>query len=89
MRVVSQRRSDAQRPRAERTPSGAWAEHSPDADIAGDRRSVHRPSAAEGQQRELTRVDAALDRDHAQGADHLLVRDPDDPLRRLELAEAE
>ena len=47
------------------------------------------PGAAERQQREAARVDAALDRDHPQRPDHLLVGDPDDPLGRLELVEAE
>ena len=69
--------------------AGARAEHPPDAELAGDRRGVHRAGAAEGQQREAARVDAALDGDHAQRPDHLLVGDPDDPLGGLQLPEAE
>ena len=50
---------------------------------------MQRPGAAERHQRELARVDAALDRHHPQRPRHLLVRDADDPLGGLQLAEAE
>ena len=52
-------------------------------ELGGDRRRVHRAGAAERQQREAARVDAALDRDHAQRPHHLLVGDADDPLGGL------
>ena len=44
---------------------------------------VQRPGAAERQQRELARVDAALDGHHPQRPDHLGVGDVEDPLRAL------
>ncbi len=50
---------------------------------------MHRPGAAEGEQGEAARVDAALDRDHAQRPHHLLVGDADDALGGLQLVEAE
>ena len=50
---------------------------------------MHRPGAAEGEQREAARIDAALDRDDAQRPHHLLVRHPYDPLGGLQLVEAE
>ena len=49
----------------------------------GDRVGVQRPGAAEGDERELARVVAALDGDHAQRAGHVLVDDRQDALRRL------
>ena len=60
-----------------------------DPELVGDRGRVHRPGAAERHQREAARVDAALDRDHAQRPDHLLVRDPDDPLGGGQRVESE
>ncbi len=89
VRAVSRRRSEAQRPSAESTPPGPRAEDALDAELGGDRGGVHRPGAAERQQREAARVDAALDRDDAQRPHHLLVGDPHDPLGGLQLAEAE
>ena len=47
------------------------------------------PAPPKGSSAKRARVDAALDGDHAQRPDHLLVGDPDDPLGGLELAEAE
>ena len=58
-------------------------------ELGGDRGRVHRPGAAEGHQREVARVDSALDRDDAQGAHHLGVRDPHDALGRGERLEPE
>ena len=60
----------------------ARAEDRRHAELLGDRGGVQRPGAAEGQQRELARVDAALDGHHAQRAHHLRVGDVDDALRR-------
>ena len=50
---------------------------------------MHWPRAAERHQREVARIDPAIDRDDAQGTDHLLVRDADDALRGFERVEAE
>ena len=62
---------------------GARHEDPPHAELLGDRGGVQRPGAAEGQQRELARVDAALDGHHAQRADHLGVGHAHDPARAL------
>ena len=59
--------------------AGARAEQPPGAELFGDRRRVHRAGAAERQQGEAARVDAALDRDDAERPHHLLVGDADDP----------
>ena len=89
VRAVSRRRSEAQRPSAERTPPARGQRIALDAELGGDRRGVHRAGAAEGQQGEAARVDAALDRDDAQRPHHLLVGDADDPGGRLARVEAE
>ena len=73
----AERREDPARPRAE---------DPVDLELGRDRGGVHRPGAAEREQREAARVDAALDGDDAERPDHLLVGDPDDPLGGLELA---
>ena len=86
VRAVSRRRSEAQQAERREHAAGPRADDPRDAQLVGDRRGVHRPGAAERQQREVARVDAALDRDHAQRPDHLLVGDADDALGRLELA---
>ncbi len=62
---------------------------SSDPELLRDRRGVEPAGAAEGHQRELPRVDAALHRHHAQRADHLGVGDLDDPLGGLLEAEAQ
>jgi hypothetical protein len=49
---------------------------------AGDRDRVQPPGAAEGQQREVARVEALLDGHHPQRPDHLGVGDADDALGR-------
>jgi hypothetical protein len=49
---------------------------------------VQRPGAAEGQQREAPRVDAALDGHHRAGADHLGVGHAHDALGALARLEA-
>ena len=54
----------------------------------GDRVGVQRPGAAEGDERELARVVAALDADHAQRARHVLVDDPQDAVGGLPRATA-
>ena len=69
--------------------AGPGAENPLHAQLLGEGCGVHRPGAAERQQGEAARVDAALHGDHAKRSDHLLVRHPDDPLRRLQLAEPE
>ncbi|CAB4875437.1 unannotated protein [freshwater metagenome] len=52
-----------------------------DPQLIGDRRGVQRPRTAERQQREVARIEPALDRHHAQRADHLRVRDAQDARR--------
>jgi hypothetical protein len=49
-------------------------------ELLGDGGGVERPGAAEGQQREAPRIDAALDGHHAQRAHHLGVGHADDAL---------
>jgi hypothetical protein len=46
-------------------------------ELLGDRHGVQAARAAEGQQREVARVEALLDGHHPQRADHLGVGDPD------------
>ena len=58
-------------------------------ELLGERGGVHRAGAPERHQREPARVDAALDRDHAQRPRHLAVGDADDALGGLGLAEPE
>ena len=50
---------------------------------------MERAGAAEGEQREVARVDAALDGHHPQRPDHLRVRDAADPLGALAQPEPE
>ena len=50
---------------------------------------MHRPGAAEAEEREVARVVAALDGDQVERVDHRRVRDLDDPVRRLGDVEAE
>ena len=69
--------------------AGARAEDPRDAELVGDRGGVQRPGAAERQQREAARVDAALDRHDAQRADHLRVRDAHDARGALAPPQAE
>src|SRR6202012_2191775 len=58
--------------------AGAGAGEAVDAELFGDRRGVHRSGAAEGEEGEAARVDAALDGDDAERPHHLLVGDADD-----------
>ena len=44
---------------------------------------MKRSRPAEGDKRELARIDALLDRDDAQSIDHVVVRELDDRVRRL------
>ena len=50
---------------------------------------VQRAGAAEGAEREVARVEAALDQHRAQGADHVVVGDADDGERGVGDAAAE
>ncbi len=59
------------------------------AEQAGERGAVQRTGTAEGEQREVARVVAALDRDDADGADHVVVDDGEDAARRLLQAQAQ
>ena len=53
-----------------------------DPELLGEKRGMHRPGAAERDQRELARIMAALDRDDAQRLGHAGVDDLDDAARR-------
>ena len=86
-RVAAARRGE-QAERAQDA-AGARAEDALDPELRRQLGGVHRPRAAERQQREPPRVDPALDRHHAERPGHLLVREPDDALGRLELAQPE
>ena len=79
MRAWSRRRSAAARPSALSTPRRARDEDLRHAELLGDRGGVQRAGAAEGEQGEVARVDAALDGHDPHRADHLGVRDADDP----------
>ena len=68
---------------------GAGDEDLRHAELLGDGRGVQRPGAAEGEQREAPRVDAALDGHDPQGADHLGVGDAHDPLGALARVESQ
>ena len=64
-------------------------EHLGDVERVGDLGRVQRAGAAEGDERELARVVALLDRARADRARHVRVRDREDPLGRLAQAEPE
>ena len=57
-------------------------QHLGDAELARQRHRVQRPGAAEGEQREVARIEAARQRHHADGAGHVRVAEPDDGRRR-------
>jgi len=71
----SRRSSLATSPSAESTPAAAGHEHRPDFELVGERAGVQRSRAAECDEGELPRVVSALDRDHAEGPQHLGVHD--------------
>ncbi len=50
---------------------------------------MQRPRSAEGDQREIARIVALLDRHEAQRAEHVLVDDIDDALRGVDEADAQ
>ena len=58
-------------------------QHAGDAEQGGERAAVQRAGAAERHQREVARIVAALDRDDAHGADHVVVEDRQHAARRL------
>ncbi len=89
VRIWSYLRSLVSRPIAEVMPGIRRHDHLGDAERLGDLGRLHRAAAAEGDERELARVVALLDRARADRARHVGVRDRDDPLRGLEQAEAE
>ena len=64
-------------------------EHGRHAELLGQRARVHPAGAAERGEREVARVQAALDADHAQRAHHLGVGDAHDAQRRLLRVEPE
>ena len=85
--VVAQVGDDA----AERVgePGPRRDQHLRDAELARQRRRVQRPGAAEREQREVARVVAARQADHADRAGHLVVGDAHDRRRRRGRVEAE
>ena len=58
-------------------------QHLGDAELAGDRRRVHRPRPAECEEDELARVVPFLDRHHPRRVGHLVVGDGEDRRRRV------
>ena len=69
--------------------AGARDEQRRDAELLGQRAGVQAAGAAEGDERELARVEAALDGDHAQRPAHLGVGHAHDAERGLERVEPE
>ena len=63
--------------------------HLPDAELDGKRDAVHAAAAAEGDQREIARIVAAVERHQLQRVDHVVVGDADDAARRLVGIDAE
>ena len=68
---------------------GARDHDLPDPELGGERDRVHPAAAAEGDEREVARVVAAVDRDQLERVDHVVVRDPHDAARRLGAIDAE
>ena len=81
VRVNSALRFETSSPSADSTPGAGGTTIGRHAEQARQRAAVQRPGAAEGQQREVARVVAALDRDHADGAHHVVVDDGEDAAR--------
>ena len=79
--VVGAQRSEGQAAGGEEArPLGD--EHARDTQVRRDRARVQRAAAAEGDERELARVEAALDRHDPQHLRHRVVDERDDPGRR-------
>ena len=76
-------------PQAENTDAPRGHHHLPDAELRGERDGMHAAAAAEGDQREVARVVAAIERDQLQRVDHVVVGDADDAARRLDAVDAE
>ena len=83
VRANSLRKSATRSPSAHSRPGRGRHDDRERAHQLGDRVGVQRAGAAEGDERELARVVAALDADHAQRAGHVLVDDLEDPLGGL------
>ena len=79
----SLRKPATRSPSAQSRPGRRRHDHRERAHQLRDRVGVQRPGAAEGHQRELARVVAALHGDHAQRAGHVLVDDPQDAVGGL------
>ena len=71
------------KPECRQHAGGPRAEDPRDAELLREAGGVHRPRAAEGDERVVARVHAALDRREAQRAQHLRVRDAHDAPRRF------
>ena len=89
VRAVSRRRSEAQRPKAERTPPARGQRIVSIPSSAAIAAACIGPAPPNGSSAKPARVDAALDRDHPQRPHHLLVGDADDPGGGLQRVEAE
>ena len=81
-RTRSRRSSLATRPSAESTPAAAGTSTLPMPSSSASSHACSGPGAAEGDEREVARVVAALDGDEPERAQHLGVDDVDDRLRR-------
>ena len=85
----SWRTSAASIPHAENIPGTRRHDDRPDADLCADLGGMHGPGTAEGEQRELARIEAAGDRELADRERHLAGDDPKDPFGSLVDIEAE
>ena len=59
-------------------------DHPRDCELLGDQKHMHRPGAAEAQQHEVARIEAAVDRNLAHRAGHLGNRDADHAVGHVE-----
>ena len=87
--TTSRRCSESTSPSADSTPPVFGHDHAAHLELVGDLGGVERPGAPERHQREVARVDPALDRDHAHRRGHLAVRDPHDPQRGIDHVQVE
>ena len=78
VRTSSRRRSDIIIPQAENTEASAGTTTLADAQLLRERGRVHGAAAAEGDQGEVARVEAAVDGDQLERVDHVVVGDAHD-----------
>ena len=82
VRTKSWRMSLISIPSAEKWPGAVGTITSGHLQLRGEQRSMERAAAAAGDERELSRVAAAPDRDEPEQVDHARVRDAEDAARR-------